>query len=721
MADRSGQLLGNYRLLRQIGQGGFSDVYLGEHIHLRTQAAIKVLQVHLGENTIQNFLKEARMIAHLVHPHIIRVLDFGVQASTPFLVMDYAPNGTLRQRYMKGVPLPAALLVPYIKQTADALQYAHERNLIHRDVKPDNMLLGTKEEVLLSDFGLARIAHESNSRSRNDMAGTAIYMAPEQLQGRPLPASDQYSLGIVAYEWLTGNAPFQGSFFEIASQHMMSPPLSMRAKSPHISAALETVVMTALAKDPQRRFPSVRDFAIALEQACSSIQAFTVKTPTTTHYSPKVAPDVPAAPNILKAPDVPNTPGHPGPNTTPLPTPVKPANPSFPLKQMHASTSGWQERQQASLHGNQWTGGFPAPGMTQKNATPAQQKTPISQSSPRAFAFPPLEEPVSQTGPQVPAQLSPFRSGQRYQSQSRLAVPIDIQFPLPEAATTKPVPPVPPESPKKRSPMDRTVLHIIVVLLLIMLCGGFVLFAVISHAPTNTSPGTQASATSTVTPKTATPALQGTPTATLPNPYPPHTGTLVMNDAMSDNRSGWHEDPVTTTSGDSCHFVGGSYHVVRATSAINPCFAAAADYNNFTYQVHMTFLKVGQQFSGGGIVFRGDATANTYYAFELYESGRFSFRACNGTDCTRVLAGDPVENLTIPAFHSGLNQSNELSVVAKGATFDIYVNGQHAVGPITDASYTRGQVGVYATGGTEGGPEAVADVVFSGAKVWKLS
>jgi len=267
MDDRIGKQLGNYRLLQLLGQGGFADVYLSEHIHLHTQAAIKVLQLRLIESNVQNFLNEARTIAHLVHPYIIRVLDFGVQDNVPFLVMDYAPKGTFRQRFLNGQRLPATPLFPYIKQAAAALQYAHDKKLIHRDVKPENMLLGPKSEVLLSDFGFA-LMQSSNSRTSMETAGTAAYMAPEQLQGRPRPASDQYALGVIAYEWLTGSCPFQGTFFEIASQHMLTAPSSLREKIPSLSPEIEDVIMTALAKDPDQRFPTVRDFAIALERAC---------------------------------------------------------------------------------------------------------------------------------------------------------------------------------------------------------------------------------------------------------------------------------------------------------------------------------------------------------------------------------------------------------------------------------------------------------------------
>ncbi len=268
MTDRVGQQLGNYRLVSLLGRGGFAEVYLGQHLRLNMQAAIKVLHTHLADAAdIQNFHREAQTIASLIHPHIVRVLDFDVKDGVPFLVMDYAPNGSLRRQHPKGVPLSLPTIISYVKQVADALQYAHDQKLIHRDVKPENMLLGRQNEVLLSDFGTAIIAQSSRYQATQDLVGTIAYMAPEQIQAHPLLASDQYALGVVVYEWLCGEYPFQGSLSEIAAKHTMMLPPSLRGKMPTLSTELEQVVMAALAKDPRQRFASVQGFAAALEQA----------------------------------------------------------------------------------------------------------------------------------------------------------------------------------------------------------------------------------------------------------------------------------------------------------------------------------------------------------------------------------------------------------------------------------------------------------------------
>jgi serine/threonine protein kinase/Tol biopolymer transport system component len=265
--DRVGQQFGNYRLIRVLGEGRFAEVYLGEHILLGTQAAVKVLHTQLIYEHIDAFHSEARAIARLIHPHIVRVLDFGVEGRTPFLVMDYAPKGTLRQLHTKGTTLAIATIVTYVKQIADALQYAHDEKMIHRDIKPENMLMGYNNEVLLSDFSIAVVAQSTQLQSTQEAISTSTYMSPEHIQGKPCAASDQYALGIVVYEWLCGDCPFYGSFTELCSQHISAPPPLLREKMPTISSEVEHVVMMALAKDPKQRFACIRAFATALEQA----------------------------------------------------------------------------------------------------------------------------------------------------------------------------------------------------------------------------------------------------------------------------------------------------------------------------------------------------------------------------------------------------------------------------------------------------------------------
>lgn len=267
MKDRIGQQLGSYRIVRYLNQGGFAEVYLGEHVHLKNrQVAIKILHANkqLAKDDLEQFLTEANNIASLQHSHIVKIWDFDIEeeTNTPYLVMEYAPNGTLRQQYPKGTIVPLVNILSYVKQVAEAAQYAHNHKLIHRDIKPENILLTSDNNVLLSDFGIAVTAHSTTSQITENLAGTLNYMAPEQLQGKPRLASDQYSLGVVVYEWLSGTLPFDNPF-----QRMLNPPAPLHIKVPSIYPAIADVVMKALAKEPQDRFETIEDFSRALEQA----------------------------------------------------------------------------------------------------------------------------------------------------------------------------------------------------------------------------------------------------------------------------------------------------------------------------------------------------------------------------------------------------------------------------------------------------------------------
>ena len=246
-------------------------MYLGEHIHLQSLAALKLLHTQLSEEETARFLTEARTLARLNHPHIMRVLDYALNEGFPFLVMEYAPGGSLRQRHPAGSRLPLATIVSYVNQVASALQYAHDQRLIHRDVKPENLLLGAHDEVLLADFGLVVLTTQSSTGSTRAMepslAGTTPYLAPEQLQGQPRPASDQYALGVMVYEWLCGSRPFSGPPIQIAMQQLSTPPTSLCEQVPDLSPAIEEVVLRALAKEPGQRFARVQDFASDLQQA----------------------------------------------------------------------------------------------------------------------------------------------------------------------------------------------------------------------------------------------------------------------------------------------------------------------------------------------------------------------------------------------------------------------------------------------------------------------
>ena len=261
--DLINKRVGHYQILRLVGRGGFSHVYLGEHIHLETPAAIKILRPPLVPRWRRQFLREARIAASLHHPHILPVLDFGIWKGAPYLVMPLVQHGSVRKQYQHGEAPGFETMLDYLEQIASALEYLHMRGLVHLDLKPENLLSGDDEQVLLSDFGIAEMSRQQFTRG----IGTPAYMAPEQIEGRTSAASDQYALAIIVYEWLAGRRPFEGTREEILDQQLHARPGSICEQTGDVTPAMERVVFRALAKDPARRYPTVRAFVQALRQA----------------------------------------------------------------------------------------------------------------------------------------------------------------------------------------------------------------------------------------------------------------------------------------------------------------------------------------------------------------------------------------------------------------------------------------------------------------------
>ncbi len=276
--DLAGQRQGNYRLIRLLGCGSFADVYLAEHLYLNTRVAVKILHAQRGGYGSEDFLSEARYVSNLVHPHIIRILDFGIEDTTPYLVMDYASHGNLRRLYQAATSLPLASVISYVMAIASALQYAHDQHVIHRDLKPENVLLGSRHDVLLSDFGLASLTSPTEGPQVQERLGTLAYTAPEQMRGRPSAASDQFALAVIVYEWLSGQLPFQATASQLSQQQMYAPPPPLCEQRPELPVGVEQVVLQALSTDPALRFVDVLTFASALAEASQARAPLTAAT-----------------------------------------------------------------------------------------------------------------------------------------------------------------------------------------------------------------------------------------------------------------------------------------------------------------------------------------------------------------------------------------------------------------------------------------------------------
>jgi len=263
-----GETLGPYRLKKELGHGGFATVYLALQPNLNRDVAIKVLHPEFirDERALKRFKREALAIARISHPNIVAVYDYGELDGRAYLVMEYVAGDTLKRRLGKPVSNHFALEV--VTAVSAALDYAHSKGLVHRDVKPANILFTEDNRIVLSDFGIVRLADDDSSLTRG-VIGTPQYMSPEQALGNEVDGrSDLYSLAIVLFEMLTGRVPFRGEgAVATLSMHVTMPVPSLRALNPALTEEIEAVVQKALAKDPNERFGTGTQLRAALARA----------------------------------------------------------------------------------------------------------------------------------------------------------------------------------------------------------------------------------------------------------------------------------------------------------------------------------------------------------------------------------------------------------------------------------------------------------------------
>lgn len=275
MRDLTGHTFGSYVLEELLGRGGMGEVYRARHVRLvNRRAAVKVLPTYLAVEPefLQRFEREANNAASLDHPNILPVWDYGEQDGAPYLAMPLVEGGNLAELLQRQGPLAPRDAAPYLRQIGAALDYARSRGIIHRDVKPQNILLATDGRPLLADFGIAKAVEVGQQGEGLTHAGAGVgtpeYMAPEQIEGRASYSSDLYALGVVLYQLLTSQLPYGGATpYEIAYKQIHEPLPPIRQLAPHLPLAVEHVVQQALAKDAAARYSSGRAFADAFEQA----------------------------------------------------------------------------------------------------------------------------------------------------------------------------------------------------------------------------------------------------------------------------------------------------------------------------------------------------------------------------------------------------------------------------------------------------------------------
>jgi len=264
---------GRYRILARLGSGGMADVYLAEDETLGRKVAVKVLKAEMASDAefVERFRIEATAAARLNHPAIVAVYDRGGADARPYIAMEYVDGESLKQRLRRDGPMPAAEAVQTMLAVLDALQVAHDHDIVHRDITSSNVLLAPGGRVKVADFGIARIGSSALTRS-GVMMGTSSYLSPEQAQGKPADErSDVYSAGVVLFEMLTGTLPFRGeSDIAVAMQHLSAAPPNPRSLVPDVPESTAAAVMKALSKDPADRFQSAAGFADALRGAAAA-------------------------------------------------------------------------------------------------------------------------------------------------------------------------------------------------------------------------------------------------------------------------------------------------------------------------------------------------------------------------------------------------------------------------------------------------------------------
>ena len=269
------QKLGKYRLIEQIGQGGMATVFKGVDEDTGWDVAVKVMSPVMAQDSqfTKRFKREAEVVMRLKHPHIVPVVDFGQDAGYAFLVMPLLEVGSLADKLREG-PLTPSEGGIFMDQLGGALQFAHDQGVIHRDVKPSNVLLDEKGNALLADFGLARIHDASVSLTGSALLGTPAYMSPEQARGEKVSAaSDQYSLGVILFQLCTGELPFQAETpMAVMLKHINEPIPLARLRSPNVPEAIERVILKATAKSPVERFGSVGEMNAGFQSALAHAQ-----------------------------------------------------------------------------------------------------------------------------------------------------------------------------------------------------------------------------------------------------------------------------------------------------------------------------------------------------------------------------------------------------------------------------------------------------------------
>lgn len=656
-----GLQLGRYRLLNTLGSGGMGEVYLAEDTHIHRQVAIKIVRseatpypnTESARESERLFRREIRAIATLDHPHILPLFDYGEEKQQDivyaFMVMPLRKEGSLAQwlrQRSSSTPLTPHEVSQIILQAARALQYAHQHQIIHQDVKPSNFLVRQNDEhpnlpdLLLADFGIAKF-HTATASMSQAARGTPSYMAPEQWSGHPVPATDQYALAVMSYLLLTGNLPFQGRQEQMMYQHFQVTPLPPSLVNHLLSAHVDKVILQAMAKKPEERFPSILDFALALQQALQTMKS----------ESDNATTIPPIRSGMLSTPNA-RVPSEQELRATLAITALEAYRGTIRILTLPGGKKVHVEVPALTADGDviRLPGGGSDASLTitisVKHAED-EQVSPHSSTSAAEMTHAAQSEPSAYVPPTIASHS---------QKKSLLQHQVIIK--------------------------GKTVLIGLVALIVIGSLGTFY-FTRFNYLQ-----------------------RMSLLNDAIPNPYPPQTGKLALNDPLRDNSNGyfWYEGAEANA---NCFFSGAAYHVTAQPPVFSHSCGADGSFTNFAYEVQMTIIKG----DGGGIIFRQDAATNSAYYFGIGQDGSYQFALysiySNGGQTLK-------EDMAPDVIHTGPGQKNVIAVVANGADIELFVN-QQLITSITDTTYNQGQIAVAAeTTGTQ------TEVAFSNARVWTL-
>src|SRR5579872_2643641 len=718
-----GMQLGHYTLTKLIGSGGMGEVYLAEDMRTHRQVAIKILRGELSAYTDANttleaerlFQREMSIITSLDHPHILPLYDYGEETmqkmALTYMVMPYRQEGSLDdwlQRRSDKEPLSPQDTAFLLQQAGEALQSAHDHNIIHQDVKTSNFLIWEVKErpnrpnLLLADFGIAKTLSATSSASQS-VRGTPAYMPPEQWDGHPVYASDQYALAVMAYILLTKQRPFSGRPEQVMRQHYFTAPQPPGAINPRLSPAIDTVILRALEKSPANRYPSISAFVQAFQQAA-----------TQEPVRPVMEPPIPIPPPPPTGRDL---------HATLTITPAEAYTGSMrSLNLPGGRTIGVQvpprayDQQMIRLDGMgepQYPGG-PAGAViiTLAVAPVRRENTPY---------FPDAENSNR------PTAISGNQNGQMFALNNAASDPhigpaanaTPHPFPLP---TPTPAPsPTPPRSNRRIA-----IIALVIVAVLVILSSGTI-FAINTINTNNahaTSTATSNNATAQVNASstarasgtaiaiahvTATAAAKAQATATFiaqnSDPYPPTTGTIALVDPLNGSSTANWGPFSDAKNGGGCQYSNGAYHVSEnQTNRFEYCYKGVS-FGNFAFEAQMRII----QGDCGGFTFRVNINANQLYRLEICQNGNYDLYAFNNGTNTALIS--PRSSALI---HQGLNAANTVAIVANRNTISIYVN-HSPVSSITDSQFGSGFIGMMASEYTN-----ATDVAYTNARIWTL-